>query len=246
MFSLEDKRTFITGGTAGIGRAVAAGFVQAGAEVVIAGRRDEGEAIAREIGAHFERLDVADEDAYVDVLDRMVERGGKLDVLIGNAGIADDLDFDDLTSDAFRRMLDVNLLGVFYGLKHGPPRMNDGGSIINTSSCSAHLGTRTDVSYSAAKAGVDALTRSGAYALAPRGIRVNSVLPGPIKTDMALPPRIAELFTAAGREGEPEEMVGIYNLLASDAGSYINGQCIVVDGGLSAGLAPQILQLALS
>jgi 3alpha(or 20beta)-hydroxysteroid dehydrogenase len=240
MFSLQGKTALVTGGAQGIGLAIARNYVEAGAEVIIADRQD-GEAIAREIGAKFVSLDVTDEGAVSDALDRVEADLGKLDILVLNAGIAHEHVIEELPSEVHQRVMDVNVNGVFYGLKYGPRHMNDGSSIIVTSSTAAMFGTPESSSYCASKAAASSLMKCAAIELGPRGIRVNAVCPGGMQTSIALPSVIFEVLTPAARIGVPEEdLVGIYNLLASDAGAYINGQEIAVDGGLTAGLTLQV------
>jgi len=241
MFSLQSKNAFVTGGTAGIGLAIARNFVSAGANVTISGRRD-GSETAREIGAHFRQLDVRDEQGFLKSFEAFVENSGLLDVLVLNAGIVHENSIKDLPADEAKDVFDVNVNGVFYGLKYGQQFMRDGGSIILTSSIVAVLGSPESSVYSASKAAVSSLARSAAIELGSRRIRVNAVCPGGIRTDMAMPGEFFEVLTPLGRIGETDDLVGIYNLLASDASAYITGQQIVVDGGMTAGLTPQIIE----
>ena len=246
MFSLKNKMAFITGGTAGIGLAVARSFVDAGASVVIAGTRENGESIAREIGARFMHLDVTDAAAFESVLASVEADLGLLNILVLNAGIAHEGVIDELDFAETKRNLDVNCNGVFLGLKYGPRHMSNNASIIITSSVSAFWGAPEASAYSASKAAASSLARCAAIELGPRNIRVNAICPGGIKTDMALPEKIFEVLTPAQRQGTTDDLVGVYNLLASDSGSYINGTEIIVDGGLTAGLTLQNLELIFS
>jgi NAD(P)-dependent dehydrogenase (short-subunit alcohol dehydrogenase family) len=241
--SLDERRAFVVGGTAGIGLAVARAFVAAGAEVAIGGRREEGEAIAAEAGCGFVALDASREESMVAGLDTVRETLGDIDVLVLNAGIAQPpTSIGGLDPEAARAVIDTNLLGALWGLKHGPERMRDGGSIILTSSISAVMGTPFEGLYGATKAGASALARSGAIDLGPRGIRVNAVQPGPIWTDMnPMPERLLEIMAPAGRKGRVEDLTGVYEFLASDASRYVTGQAITVDGGLTAGLSQSLL-----
>ena len=246
MFSLKGKNAFITGGTAGIGRAVAERFKRAGAEVVIVGRRREGEAIGKEIGAQFIRTDVSDEEQVLQALARAEEKLGKLDVLVNNAGLENTgPTIEKSSSHELHRVFALNLDGVYYGLKHGPGRLNDGGSIINTSSVSALVHTPRYGQYAATKAAVISLTKTAALELAPRCIRVNAVCPGGIRTDM-LPDKypwskVVEILCPMGRVGVTDDVVGLYHFLAADESSYITGQSISVDGGLLAGVGSGVL-----
>jgi NAD(P)-dependent dehydrogenase (short-subunit alcohol dehydrogenase family) len=243
MSSLDGKTALVAGGTAGIGLAVAGAFVDAGARVVIGGRRPDGEDIAREASCDFVTLDVSDEENFQAALESVDGRAGKLDVLVLNAGIAQPpTSIGGLSSDAAREVVDTNLLGAFWGLKHGPDHMDDGGSIILTSSISAVMGTSFEGLYGATKAGASALARSAAIDLGPRGIRVNAVQPGPTWTDMnPMPERLLEIMAPVGRKGRVEDLTGVYEFLASDASRYITGQAITVDGGVTLGLSQELL-----
>jgi len=242
MHSLKNKRAFVTGGTAGIGLAVARSYVEAGAEVVIAGRRAEGEATAAEMGARFQRLDVGDGPAVAEALAGFAREVGPLDILVNNAGVAHDESLEAVSSEAIEETIAVNFKGVLHGLLHGPPHMPDGAVIINTSSVSGVLGSPASLVYSACKAAVNSMTASAAIELGPRRIRVNAVLPGGVATDMALPAVLFDTLTTLGREGRVEDMVGLYNFLASDASAYISGQSICIDGGLTAGLSVPVVE----
>jgi NAD(P)-dependent dehydrogenase (short-subunit alcohol dehydrogenase family) len=246
MGALEGKTALVTGGTAGIGLAVARAYVDEGARVIIGGRRAEGAEIASEAGCEFVLLDVADEQSMLAALvdaENLCER--PLDVLVLNAGIAQTPGpIKRLEADVAREVVDVNLLGVFWGLKHGPRHMNDGGSIVITSSISAVAGTTFEALYGATKAGVSSLARSGAIDLGKRGIRVNAVQPGPTWTEMnPMPERFLEIVAPLGRKGTVEDLIGLYVFLASDRSSYISGQGISVDGGLTAGTSQELMRL---
>lgn len=247
MFSVSGKVVFITGGTSGIGLAVATSMSQQGASVIIAGRRDAF-AVAQSISASAERFDVADGDGFAAALARTETRHGKIDVLINNAGMENTgLPIEDQPLSDLDAAVAVNIGGVLAGLKYGPRHMNDGGAIINTSSLAANLSLPTYGIYSATKAAVISLTRTTALELAPRHIRVNAVCPGSIRTEM-LPDdhpevQLTNALCPAGRIGETSDLTGVYQFLASEASSYISGQAIIVDGGVSAGFGYNILQL---
>ena len=241
--NLEDRVAYVIGGTSGIGLAVAQALAAEGARVTIGGRRDDGAAVASDVGCGFVAVDAADEDAVVQALDTVREQSGPLDILVLNAGVAHaPVPIGALKSRSARRVVDTNLLGTLWGLKHGPEQMNDGGSIIVTSSISAVMGTPFEGLYGATKAGVSALARSAAIDLGPRGIRVNAVQPGPTETPMnPMPERLLEIMAPAGRKAQVEDMTGIYVFLASDASRYITGQAITVDGGVTLGLTQEML-----
>jgi NAD(P)-dependent dehydrogenase (short-subunit alcohol dehydrogenase family) len=241
---LVGKKAFVTGGTAGIGLAVAQAYTNAGAEVVIGGRRENGEEIARDAGCRFVRLDVGNELDVRRALAAAEQLVGPLDVLVLNAGIAQPIaSLEALAPDDARSVVEVDLLGVLWGLKHAAAHLRDHASVILTSSVAAELGTATEAVYGAAKAAVVALARSAAIELGPRGVRVNAVQPGPTATEMNhMPDGLFRLMTPLGRKGQVEDLVGVYIFFASDASRYITGQALSVDGGLTAGITPGVLR----
>jgi NAD(P)-dependent dehydrogenase (short-subunit alcohol dehydrogenase family) len=248
-FSLRGKNTFITGGASGIGLEIAKRFRQAGAEVVIADLQD-GKDISAEIGAHYLPLDVSNSAQVLEALGKAVELIGKLDVLINNAGIngADGTSIEDSDEALTKKLLEVNTLGVYFGLKHGPKHMNDGGSIINTASLAASFVFPGSGPYSASKAAVANLTTMAAAELARRQIRVNAVAPSFIRTPLAMTDielfeRIGQRATNALRIAEPEEVAAVFHFLASDDAGYINGQVIDVDGGMAIGMTEAMVEL---
>jgi NAD(P)-dependent dehydrogenase (short-subunit alcohol dehydrogenase family) len=243
--TLDAKTAFVAGGTAGIGLAVAQSYVASGARVVIGGRRQEGEEIAGGAECGFVTVDVADEESVMAALDAVEEQVGKLDVLVLNAGIAQPPGpISALSSDAARRVVDTNLLGAFWGLKYGPHHMNDGGSIILTSSISAVMGTPFEALYGATKAAASSLARSAAIDLGARGIRVNAVQPGPTWTDMnPMPEQMFAIMAPTGRKSRVEDITGLFDFLASDSSRQVTGQAISVDGGVTAGITQALLGL---
>ena len=234
MSALAGKRALVTGGTAGIGRAVAEAFEAAGATVVAAGRRADGAA----------RLDVTDPAS----MEAALAAAGPLDVLVLNAGIGQPaVPLEHIEADAARAVVETNLLGTFWGLKHGARHMRDGGSIVITSSISAITGTSFEGLYGATKAAVSALARSAAIDLGARGIRVNAVQPGPTWTDLnPMPEALIAVLTPIGRKARVEDLTGTYVFLASDASCHLTGQSITVDGGLTAGTTPAMLRKAMA
>ena len=242
---LERKVALVAGGTAGIGLAVARAFARAGAITTIGGRRDGAADVAAQAACRFVHLDVADEASIAAALADVAARDGKLDVLVLNAGIGQPPGpLAKLDSGAAAAVVQTNLLGTFYGLKHAPAHMNDGGSVVLTSSISAVSGTPFEGLYGATKAAVSALARSAAVDLGPRGIRVNAVQPGPTWTALnPMPERWSEVMAPLGRKGTVEDLVGTYVFLASDASRYLTGQAITVDGGTTLGMSRELLKL---
>ena len=236
---MEGKVALITGGTAGIGLAVAKAFVEAGCETVISGRRDATESAAA-IGATAMIVNVTAKGDLERAIRDIKLRYGGLDILVLNAGIANEYTIANSTDTEYQRDFDVNVRGVLNGLRQGVKGLNRGGNIIVTSSINASISIEASSVYAASKAAVNSLVRSAAIEFAEYDIRVNSVSPGPTKTDMALPDSFAEKLAPRKRQADAAEMVGAYLLLASDAGCNINGADIVVDGGLSAGFAAQV------
>lgn len=253
MHSLEGKHAFITGGAAGIGRAIAENFLAGGATVSIADLSEAGAEVAEEIGAFFARCDVADEAQVKTAYEKAVAVNGKLDVIVLNAGIA--LESETLaTSDTsvMRKILDVNLMGVYFGLKHGLRHLNDGGSII-TAGSAAGSGVTTfgHAEYSASKAGAAYLTRTVAIEEAHRGVRANVVCPACIagtgmmtEDDGGPEAKLMSSLTALGRMGKVDEVVSLYNYLASDASAFVTGQEIRIDGGMTTGIVGPLFTLA--
>ncbi len=245
MHSLKGKQAVILGGTSGIGLAVANNFIATGAKTLITGRRAEGEQIAAEIGADFLRCDITSESAVKEIMEQIQALKGEIHILVVNAGIAaDEGSIEELDSAEMDAMVDVNLKGTFYALKYSPSILKDGASVIYTGSVAGsgitHAGSAV---YAASKAGGAYLARTSALENAPRGIRVNCVCPALIAdTGMMVADDGNDTATflsqlnAFGRMGRQDEIVGIYNFLAGDASTFITGQEIRVDGGMTAGL----------
>ena len=242
---LDNKIAIITGGARGIGKAAAEVFTKAGATVIIWDMLDEGEKTAadlRAIGykADFQKISVTDVPALEAAAQAIVDKYGKIDILINNAGITRDKSFMKMSHTDWQQVIDVNLTGVFNCTKAVTPYMvaRNYGRIICTSSIVGVHGAFGQTNYAAAKAGLIAMCRTWAKELGPKGITANAVAPGFILTDMtdAIPVDIRnEQIKAipARRAGVPEDIAYTYLFLASDEASYINGQVIGVNGGVA-------------
>ena len=248
MGRLENKVAIITGGASGIGLATAKRFAIEGAKVVVADLADDvGAALAAEIGGTYVHVDVADEASVQAMYARVVDVYGGVDVLFNNAGISPADDDSILTTglDAWRRVQDVNLTSVYLCCKYGIPLLLErgGGSIINTASFVAMLGSATSqVSYTASKGGVLSMSRELGVQFARQGIRVNALCPGPVNTPLLRelcakdPERAARrlVHVPMGRFAEPEEIASAVLFLASDDASFITSSTFLVDGGIGA------------
>ena len=246
MARLDGKVCIITGGARGQGGAEAALFRAEGAQVVITDvLADAGQAHAAAVGATFIRHDVRSEEEWAEVVRQMIERHGRIDVLVNNAGIFERARLLDTSLEQYRRIIDVNQVGVFLGMKAVAPQMIEqkGGSIVNISSIAGLLGTPTSFAYGASKFAVRSMTKSVALDLARHNIRCNSIHPGMIETDMMTEvvggnqerhDRMARAVPL-GRPAEAEEVASLALYLASDESRYCTGSEFVIDGGIVAG-----------
>ena len=249
MGRLDGKVCVITGAGGGMGREAAILFSQEGASVCAADVNLEAaeETVSMTRDAFAQQVDVADEASVKAMMDATVERYGGIDVLYNNAGIspADDASVLDTSVEAWERVQAVNTRGVFLCCKHGIPHLQSrgGGSVINVASFVAILGAATSqISYTASKGAVLALSRELAVQFARENIRVNSLCPGPVETPLLLrifgdDPAALErrrIHWPMGRLAKPREIVNGALFLASDESSYVNGTTFLVDGGLTA------------
>jgi NAD(P)-dependent dehydrogenase (short-subunit alcohol dehydrogenase family) len=248
MGRLDGKVAVITGAAGGMGREAALLFSAEGASVCVADvDRGHGEQTAAEArDAFFFEVDVSDPDSVRAMYDATAERYGGIDVLYNNAGIspADDASILDTEADAWERVQAVNTRGVYLCCKHGIPYLLErgGGSVINVASFVALVGAATSqISYTASKGAVLAMTRELGVQFARRGVRVNALCPGPVETPLLLAiwgddPAAAQrrlVHIPMGRLAQPREIVNAALFLASDESSYVNAATFVVDGGLS-------------
>jgi 3-oxoacyl-[acyl-carrier protein] reductase len=235
--SLEGKTALVTGASRGIGRAIAVELAQAGASVVVGYRsgRDEGEALAQEIGGRALQADVSrPEEAK-----RLVEEAGDLDILVNNAGLTRDGVLARMSDDDWRAVIETNLSSVFYTCRAVARGMmkRRAGAIVNVSSIVGVHGNWGQTNYAASKAGIIGFTKSLAQELGSRNVRANVVAPGYVKTQLTeVIPEDAKTkmldLTPLGRFGEPEDVAGAVRFLCSDEGSFITGGVLLVDGGL--------------
>ena len=249
---LKGKVAIVTGSTSGIGEATAVLFAREGANVVVVGRRRrEGESVIKQIRdeggeAIFVQADVSQEDQVVRMVERAVEAYGGIDILFNNAGVLVAGRLHETTNDEWNLVMNVDLRAVFWCSKYVVPHMVEqgGGSIIMCSSANAVVAEPELAAYCAAKGGVNGLTRGMALDYGPDRIRVNAICPGYIDTPMGdgyfdsqpdpdAARRAAGALHALGRMGTPMEMAYCALFLASDESSFVTGECLVADGGLS-------------
>lgn len=243
---LTGKTAVVTGGSRGIGLAIVKRFLEEGANVALCGSREETaqkavEAIlAENPDAPVMGIwpNVADEAALEAAFREVAEHFGGLDIVCNNAGISHSMPLDSYTPEQLNQIVDVNIKGVFNGCQAASRVLGAGGVIINTSSMVAKMGQQSGVGYPMSKFAVNGLTVSLARELGPKGIRVNAVAPGVTATDMvaALPEEMIKPIADAiplRRVGQPEDVANAFVFLASDLASYVTGEVLAVDGGMT-------------
>jgi 3-oxoacyl-[acyl-carrier protein] reductase len=235
--SLEGRAALVTGGSRGIGRAIALEFARAGASVTLGYRSggEEAEEVAREAGGRAIQADVSDpEEAQ-----RLVEEAGELDILVNNAGVTRDGLIARMPDEDWRAVLETNLSGAFYTCRAVARSMmrRRSGAIVNVSSIVGLHGNPGQTNYSASKAGIIGFTKALARELGSRGVRANVVAPGYVDTRLTqvLPDEVKQAMlanTPLGRFGTAEDVAGAVRFLCSDAAAFITGEVLLVDGGL--------------
>jgi NAD(P)-dependent dehydrogenase (short-subunit alcohol dehydrogenase family) len=237
---LENKIAIVTGSSAGIGKAIAERLIKEGAKVVFS---DINEIDIGQYGdnAVFKKCDVSKSSEVDELVSACLEKFGGLDIMVNNAGIGTSADITTLTDEEWHKVIEINLSGVFYGARAASRVMKEGGSIINMSSILGSVGFASTVAYCAAKGGVDQITKAGALDLSKKGIRINSIAPGFIKTNMTKGLQEDEAYsnfinsmTPMGRMGEVDDIASAAVYLASDDSSYVTGLTLYVDGGYRA------------
>jgi NAD(P)-dependent dehydrogenase (short-subunit alcohol dehydrogenase family) len=240
---LENKIAIVTGSSSGIGKAIAEKFVFEGAKVVFS---DINEVDVSQFGdkAIFVKCDVSKSSEVDALINACVDKFGKVDVMVNNAGIGSLGDILTTSDDVWHKTIEINLSGVFYGIRAAGKVMKEKGikgSIINMSSILGSVGFNGAISYCAAKGGVNQLTKASAVELSKLGIRVNSIAPGFIKTNMTKgvqedenTRKFLEGMTPLGYLGEPDDIANAAVYLASDDAKYVTGNILYVDGGWTA------------
>jgi NAD(P)-dependent dehydrogenase (short-subunit alcohol dehydrogenase family) len=245
LFDLSGRVAVVTGGTRGIGRSIAEGFVAAGATVVVASRKPDA---CRETEAHLRSMGgealgvpthLGDLDATAALVQATADRYGRIDIVVNNAATALTLPLGQLDPEAWAKSYDVNLRGPVFLVQQALPWLRESGNaaVVNVISAGAFLFSPGVAMYAGAKAALMSFTRSMAAEFASLGIRVNALAPGTVDTDMVrnnTPEAQARMAAAAHlrRAAHPDEMVGPALFLASDASSFMTGQVLIVDGGL--------------
>jgi 3-oxoacyl-[acyl-carrier protein] reductase len=241
---LLGRRAVVTGGTRGIGLAIATTFAQAGAQVCAVSSRPRPELAGLEDelrrytdGSFVVATDVASDDEVPALFDEVGARWGGLDVLVNNAGVVSHRLLDELDAEEWERVLNTNLGGVYRACRAAVPLLGEGASIVNIASAVANVGMVGRTHYTASKAGMVGFTRSLCKELGPRGIRVNAIAPGIVETDQVsgLTPEQRERYAhlaALGRLGQPHDIAQAAVFFAAEYSGFISGAVLVVDGGI--------------
>jgi gluconate 5-dehydrogenase len=250
LFDLKNKRALVTGGTHGLGMAIAEGLASAGAEIIINDISEDKlknalkEYANKGIKAHAYLFDVTDDDQVKEYIDKIEQEVGPIDILVNNAGIIKRIPMEDMETSDFEAVINVDLIGPFIVSKYVGRKMikRKAGKIINMNSMMSELGRNTVSAYAAAKGGLKMLTKNMATEWAKYNIQTNGIGPGYFATTQTAPIRVnGHPFndfiinrTPAARWGDPEDLAGTAVFLASKASDFINGQIIYVDGGILA------------
>ena len=245
MNRFTNKIAVVTGGNSGIGYATARAFVAEGAKVVLTGRNKEA---VKKAAAEINAVGIASDQGNLQDIDQLVAEVkslyGKVDALFINAGVGAFIPFDAVTEDQFDNMMDINFKGAFFTLQKFLPLLKEGASVTFLSSVNAYTGTPNTSVYAPSKAAMNSLTRTLAYELAPRKIRINVVCPGPIQTNifgkLGLSEEGLQQLTGAmeqrvplKRIGTAEEVAKLVTFLSSDDAAFITGSEYVIDGGVN-------------
>lgn len=244
---LQDKVAIVTGGASGIGEATVRAFVEEGAKVVIADFAERGQEVADELNSAgydtlFVKTDVTSEEQTKNMINKTVEKFGRLDIMYANAGIAKDAPATELSYEQWKQTIDINLSGVFLSDKYAIEqfqKQGDGGVIVNCGSIHSFVSLPNPTAYSSAKGGVKLLTQNLCTAYAKDGIRVNAICPGYIETPLLINVDEEQLnhlksLHPQGRLGKSEEVAKSVVFLASDDAGFVNGTTLLVDGGYTA------------
>lgn len=246
MTKLSGKVAIVTGGASGIGLATVKAFVDKGAKVVIADFNEQGgKAVESELKANgaevfFIQVNVGDENSVKNLVAETVKKYGQVDVLVNNAGVGTLAATHDLSYEDYKRVIEINQDGVFFGIKYAVREMLKigGGSIVNTASILGHVGEAGAFAYNASKGAVNIMTKSAALEYASKNIRVNAVCPGYVESGMVNKEALGEFYDGlvarhpVGRLGKPEEIAHAIVFLAEN--DFVTGSSLMVDGGYTA------------